>query len=515
MTEHEEPLPQAAQKRERHTLMAAALTNGPNELVDFLLPLWAGASLNLSGAAVGLLMAIEMVVSVAVRPLAGVLADRRERRNVAALGALLYAVSLFGYSVADGAAVAYPAATVGGAGGALLWVSVRAIVSERLAEDSAVFPRLFSHQETGSWVAFIAGMTLINVIDFAGVFQAGAAACVVAAGLLLTSPRRRPALTSADGGVAFGGLGVVGRRLRPMLLAVVLTMAAEAAIALLLLLHLQRELGLEVVQIGLVFLPGAIVMSAAAPYLHRYVVRYGRSRVLVFAALCSAVFAVGLAWAPNAFVIAALWILSGLSWAAVMPIQQAVVAEASGDSVGRGMGVYESGSLVGGLIGVLVAGSVYDRASWAIACLVAAVTLLAGAVVMPRAVRRLGVAEHPPSPPADPAPPSSEPDPPTQPPSPEPTKPSPSPRTQLLSLAGGFGVYAAVQVLLAFADLAWLLHLFTDDPLQVLNSTNRDFGRVAGFVYNATKVWAAILIIEAVWTCGRMLVARSRRRVAP
>ena len=58
-----------------------------------------------------------------------------------------------------------------------------------------------------------------------------------------------------------------------MLLAVVVTAAAESAIGLLLLLHLQRGLGLDVGPIALVFLPGGIVMSVLPPYLHRFVLR--------------------------------------------------------------------------------------------------------------------------------------------------------------------------------------------------------------------------------------------------
>ncbi|MET8311259.1 MFS transporter [Micromonospora sp. NPDC005173] len=93
-------------------------------------------------------------------------------------------------------------------------------------------------------------------------------------------------------------------------------------------------------------------------------VRYGCTRVLAFASLSSTAFAVGLAWAPNAHAIAALWILTGLAWAAVMPIQQAAIAEASGANIGRGMGIYESASLIGALLGTAVAGAVYDRANW-------------------------------------------------------------------------------------------------------------------------------------------------------
>ncbi|MGN9907634.1 MFS transporter [Phytohabitans sp. LJ34] len=502
-----------ARGREKRTLLAAALTNGPNELIDFVLPLWAGASLGMSGAAIGVLLAVEIAVSVIVRPIAGVLADRRERRNVAGVGALLYMVSCLGYAVGGDPLVAYGAAAVGGAGGALLWVSVRTIVSERLERDSGVFPRLFSAQETGSWVAFVAGMSLVGPLGFRAVFLACGAACAAAAALLLTAPPRQGGTPDTEGR-ATAGLRAVGRRLRPMLFAVAMTMMAEAAVALLLMLHLQRELDLEVIEVALVFLPGAIAMSAAAPYLHRYTVRFGRTRVLAAASLSSTAFVVGLAWAPNAYTIAALWILSGLAWAAVMPIQQAVVAEASGDKVGRGMGVYESASLIGAFVGTIAAGVVYDHASWVVACLAAATILLASTVVVPRAVRRLGVAEFPPPAPTSPAPDSAQPAAPAPiaDPSPEQARPEQtSARKRVIDLAGHLGLYAAAQVVLAFLDLSWIHHLFTDDPLEVLNGTNRELGDVAEFVYGATRVWAVILVIDVLWTLGTVLTRRQRR----
>ncbi|MEV0678805.1 MFS transporter [Actinosynnema sp. NPDC050436] len=519
-------------RRERLALWAATLGNGPTELVDFVLPLWAGLALGLGATEVGVLTAVEMAVSVLVRPVAGVLADRCERRGVAAVGALLYAVSCAGYAVAGSASVAYAAAAIGGAGGALLWVALRAVASERLEEDSGVFPRLLAAEETGSWVAFVAGLALLGVIGFAGVFWLCAAACLLAAGCLLAAPRR----PAPVGAAVSGGLGAVGRRLRPMLFAVAMTMAAEAAVSLLLLLHLQRGFGLEVVQIAYVFLPGAIAMSVAAGYLHRYVVRFGRSRVLMTASLGSCAFAVGLAWAPNPYVVAGLWVLSGLAWAAVMPVQQAVVAEASGDRVGRGMGVYESACLVGALVGSLVAGVLYDGANWVVACLVAGGMILAGAVVVPRAVRRLGVAEYPPPAVAD------------TPSTPGPAasgaevgsaalpqaqvgsaasprveaEPAASPREDAVpggkvrtkaelwrGLATNAALFAVTQAALAFADLSWVRDLLTRDLGAVLLGQVPREG-VAAFAYGAGRVWAIVLLVDLVWT-----VYKVRRTRAP
>ncbi|WP_308258411.1 MFS transporter [Saccharothrix obliqua] len=491
-------------RREGRTLWAAMLVNGPAELLDFVLPLWAGVALGLGSAEVGVLLAVEMAVSVVVRPVAGVLADRWERRTVAAAGALMYALSCVGYALAGNVSVAYVAAAVGGAGGALLWVSVRAIVSERLHEDSAVFPKLLTAEETGAWVAFVAGLTGLSLVGFTGLFWACAAACLVGAGFLLAAPRRDGDARRTAGAEA-AGLGAIGRRLRPVLFAVAMTMAAEAAVSLLLLLHLQRGFGLEVVQVAYVFLPGAIAMSLAAERLHRYVVRFGRSRVLVTASLASCVFAVSLAWAPNPYVIAALWVLSGLAWAAVVPIQQAVVAEASGAQAGRGMGVYESACLVGAMVGSLVAGALYDGANWSVACLVAGAMILAGAVVVPRAVRRLGVADVPPPAPEIPA--VEEVRTPERVPVAAPAKETEG--RPLVNLGRHAGLFAAVQAGLAFVDLSWVWDLLTRDLGTVLLGQVPREG-VGAFVYGAGRVWAVVLLVDVVWTGWRVLRDRAK-----
>ncbi|MFD9881155.1 MFS transporter [Streptomyces alboflavus] len=581
--------PRAPRRREERTLHAAAFTNGPNELFDFILPLWAGAALGLSATEVGILMAVEMALSVIARPIAGVLSDLFERRYVAATGAVLYAASAAGYALAQNAAAAYAAAAVGGVGGALLWVAVRAIISERLAEDSAVFPRLLASQETGSWVAFVAGMVLIGEIGFDGVFWACVGACLLAAALLLSAPRRQdpaavrgggaggaPGATGPQGAVAsegakgaagsaIAGLGAVGRRLRPMLLAVVVTMTAEAAISLLLLMHLQREFDLEVIQVAYVFLPGAIAMSVAAERLHGYVVRFGRTRILMCASFASAAFAAGLAWAPNPVVIAALWILSGLAWAAVIPIQQAVIAEASGEHTGRGMGVYESANLLGALIGALTAGMLYDGADWTVACLSAAALILAGAVVVPRAVRSLGVADVPPPPPPAPEAEVERAVEPEHGPEPEPehgpgpetasapearatpgTSPAdgaaprvksslakdsaaksaaaksvpvkeepPRSREQLLRELGRHAVvFTVVQVLLMLVGLSWLRDLVTQDTVDVLLHGGGQESGFARVVEDGGKIWVFVLVGHALWAgakCLAMTVGRGGR----
>ncbi|MCY1140882.1 MFS transporter [Actinoplanes sp. Pm04-4] len=524
-----------AKAREARTLLSAALANGPRELLDFLLPLWAGAALGASATEVGALVAAELAVSVVARPAAGWLADIRDRRWVAAAGALLYAASCLGYAFAGGLGVAFGAAAMGGVGGALLWVSVRAMAGERLADDSAVYPKLTAAEENGAWIAFVAGFAVLQAAGYRYVFLACAAACVVAAGALLSAPARAvPPAPPLPGSTL--------RRLRPMLLAVVITMTAEAAIGLLLLLHLQRRFDLEIVEIAYVFLPGAIAMALLPTWLHRFVLRHGRTRVLAAASVSSAVFAAALAWAPHPAVIAALWILSGVAWAAVIPIQQAVIAEASGAQVGRGMGAYEAAVLLGSLIGSLAAGALYDAGPWALACALSAAVILSGAVLVPWSVRAVGVPDFPPPPPpaaapaqevtapntqqAGPAPaqqtdsplaqqtgpaPATQADPPPPQGADSAFNPAPAPegepapeaeavrerrRSPYRKLAEHAALYTVAQIVLLILAESWLLELVRGSA-DALNGT-REGG--ASFLYGAGRIWTFILIIDVVWT---------------
>lgn len=137
-------------------------------------------------------------------------------------------------------------------------------------------------------------------------------------------------------------------------------------------------------------------MGILPPHLHGLVRRCGRTRMLALASVASAGFAASLAFAPNPVVIGVCWVLAGAAWAVVFPVQQAVIAEASGQlRLGRGLGWYESAALAGGLVGTVAAGYLYEFGSWQIACLAAAAVILTGAVVVPAAVRALGVAQYP------------------------------------------------------------------------------------------------------------------------
>lgn len=386
-----------APPRERQTLNGAILASGVDQAIQFVLPLFAGAVLGLPPWQTGMLVAVNALATFVVRPFAGVFVDRADRGVIAGAGAGVFAVGCGLYALATGLPLALIAAIMTGVAEAFLWVAIRAIIGERLPEDSGVFAKLVAAEETGGWVIMVPAIILLSAAGYQWMF-AGVAACCLAAALELFSLPRRDVPDDALAGAELSGMSLrgLGARLRPMLAAVVVTMTAETTISLLLILHLQRGFHLGVVQVAYVFLPGAVAMGLLPPHLHRLVVRFGRRRMLMLGSVASALFAVALVFAPNPPWIAALWVLSAVTWSCVIPVEQSVIAEAAGSThLGRGLGLYEAACLAGATIGSLAAGFLYESGSWLLACATCAVIIASGAVLIPAAVKRLGVTDRP------------------------------------------------------------------------------------------------------------------------
>lgn len=371
--------------RRRAIRTSATLLNGPVELLDFLVPLWAGAVLGLGAPAIGWLVAAELVVSVLVRPLAGHLADTRPRSRVAAVGAFTFGLSCLIYAGANTPAIAFVAAVVGGVAGPLFWISLRAIAAEYLADDSGSFAGLMSAEALGSWVFWGPAMVLLGAFGYSAVFIGLAVAAVAAGARLMLTPRE-PLIVRAE---VPGGMGGHARRLAPLMTLGGFATAAEAGVGLALLLQLQGA-GLEVWQIALVYLPGGIALTILPRLLHGVVQRWGRKPAYLAASLATAVSTAALALSPPVILVAALWIVVSASLALLYPLQKTLVTEASGRRVARGMSLQANADTIGAAVGVVVVGAIVDDGRWIPAFLACAVIMLGGAALVPWVIDRTG-----------------------------------------------------------------------------------------------------------------------------
>ncbi|WP_051836140.1 MFS transporter [Streptomyces sp. NRRL WC-3742] len=396
MSAHSADPGEIAERIGRTVRSAVALAGASAEVLDFLLPLWAGSALKAGPTAIGALIAVEAALSLLVRPLAGELADRLDPRRIAAVGAGLYAVSFAGYALAPSLPLAFAAAAVGGAGGALFWVSLDTWTGRHLSDaGSAAYGSLLAASGEGAFIGYLVAFSALDDGGYPLLFGLSSAACAIACVLLVAGARSGPRSANAGDVAAVSPSGEAAplRRLLPLMSATAVTAGAEAGLWMLLLLRLQRDLGLQPVQIAWVFAPGFAVFVLVPKYAHLVTDRLGRTRTMTVAFVASAVFAGALGAASGPVVIAVLWALAAACFSAQLPVEQATVAAAGGARVGRAMGLYESARLAGVLAGPVLMGAVYEWRGWGWACAVAAGAAAACATAAPFAVRVLRLPE--------------------------------------------------------------------------------------------------------------------------
>ncbi len=123
-------------------------------------------------------------------------------------------------------------------------------------------------------------------------------------------------------------------------------------------------------------------------------VRLGRARSLMVSLVTGAVFAIALAVVDSPLTVALVWTFCAACLAMAIPVEQSTVATASRGSLGRGLGLYEAGTLLGILVAAPVLGAVYGEFGFATASVSVAAILLAAAVLAPTTLRAVGVSDE-------------------------------------------------------------------------------------------------------------------------
>lgn len=350
-------IPGPGEPRPTPTLWAAAVGSGVVDLVDMLLPLWAGAGLALTGTGAGILTAMLPLGSLAGRPLAGRLVDDGHRAApligglfAGALGAALLAATSGPWLPGLGALVL-------GLGVGLVLIATMAVVADRSAGGAdAGFAELFAWESRGTLVALVVGVTLAASLGYPAAFWVTAAACLAACCLVaMRAPSR--GVVAAPGDTAGSARLVV----------VFITALAQSALMLVAMLRLQRHEGLDILIVSLILLPG-LVLFALAGSLFSGLTRGRRPAVALYVAyIVVGAGAVLMALWPTEWGIGAGWVLAAGAIAVAVPLQRAA-ATGSGHPLGQALGRYGMTVLAGSSAGAVAAGYAFTHLPWIVVC---------------------------------------------------------------------------------------------------------------------------------------------------
>ena len=370
--------------------LSVLLASLPFGMLIFGLPLIA-REMGASALAIGGLLAVYSLIVVAVQPIVGYGLDRFGRRPFLIAGLLGFAFSNAAFGLASGVGSLYVAQLAQGVGSGLLWLAVLAVVSDLAPDDcrGREYGRVEEMAFRGTLVGSLVGFALLWLLsrdDFAGgltliggwrvLFLGFTAATLFAAAIvwrgvpesLQRSGQHSGARPEAAPAVPRGRPVEIAEKwhlpgqLRILLGIVVLTAIATGIHNPILVKHLSDSVSADLFIIALAFLPAALVGAVLPSRLGGLSDRFGRRPPLIVALVVGGLAALAVPLVQSLWPLALLWAFEAAAFAAATPAEEALVVDlAGGERQGTAMGYYTAAAGLGGVIGPLMGGWLYDR----------------------------------------------------------------------------------------------------------------------------------------------------------
>ncbi len=395
----------------RSLRLSVFLTCFPFGMLLFGVPLIA-REMGAGPLAIGGLFSAYAAIVVISQPLIGRGLDRLGRRPFLLAGLLAYALSNLVFALASGVGGLYVAQVGQGVGSSLTWLAALSVVSDLAPVDGRgrEYGRIEEVGFRGTLVGSLVGFALLRllqgdrtgeVLTLAGgwrlLFLGYAAATLVAAVIVwrgipetLSQDSRVDQTPEAPEDQRASGRGAwrLPGQLWILMGIVVLTAVATALLGPVLMPYLFDNVSTSILGLALAFLPAAIAGSVLPSRLGGISDRIGRRPPIVAALAVAGLAAAAVPFVRSLWPLAVLWVLEAAAFAAATPAEEALVIDVA-DSAHQGsaLGYYTAAAALGGVIGPLVGGWIYDRFGAGEAFIATALLLVLGAVLILLLVR--------------------------------------------------------------------------------------------------------------------------------
>ncbi len=413
------PMDPTADRCLRRLRLSVLLTSLPFGMLVFGLPLIARA-LGASALAIGGLLSAYALIVVAVQPVIGYGLDRFGRRPFLIAGLLGYAVSNAVFGLASGVGSLFLAQVAQGVGSGLLWLAVLAIVSDLAPADcrGEEYGRVEEMAVRGALLGSVAGFGVLLLLSRGAIdgltlvdgwrllFFGFTVATLLAVAIVWrgvpeslersnTRPGKAP-VPPKDQPADSGGTWHVPGQLRVVIGIVVVVAIGSEILSPILVKYLSDNVSADLFVIALAFLPAALAGSVLPSRLGGLSDRFGRRLPLIIALLVGGLAALAVPMVRSLWPLALLWVFEAAAFAAAIPAAEALVIDLSGsERHGTALGYFTAAAGLGGVIGPLLGGWLYDRFAAAGAFGASALLLALGAVLILLFVREPSRAQTP------------------------------------------------------------------------------------------------------------------------
>ncbi|MEM7363458.1 MAG: MFS transporter [Pseudomonadota bacterium] len=360
----------------------------PLFFLNFVLPVQA-RDLGASAVEIGGLFTLFTISVLLIRPFVGIGLDRYGRRPFV-LGALTFYVVSYGlFAQAEGIIAMYIARFLQGIAAAFMILAVDTITADSTTEEtrSSQLGRNIESQTRGSIVGGTIGFTLIGampLIAWSLSFVIFAIAVLVALvlmwrGLPETLP---PEARDAAPHKLLDVEVVVSGPLQRLMLILLVSAFAGALVQPIYLIYLQDQFDLPMGVLAWAFLPSAFIFALLPSRLGKLDQRWGAVNLLCIGFLTAGITYLLLPFIDRFIGLVIVYTISAIGAAMSEPARKTLTVR-YGDkgAVGRTLGISELYAGIGGALGPLVGGLLYDTFNPSVAFLTNGVLMLSAALI--------------------------------------------------------------------------------------------------------------------------------------
>ena len=302
-------------------------------------------------------------MTVVLRPLVGSWLDRFGRRAFFIAGLAGYTLSMTVFAFSEQIWTILLARALQGVASSCLWLSAQAITADVAgdAERGQSFGGLGQSNSQGQILGTFIGFGVLTQLGMHTgwklLFLGFAAAAVLATVFAWRHLKEtRPAVSRSE-------IHPIRwtRNWNLLLLVTLVTGAAVAMLEPVMMIYLQERFTQDVPTLALAFLPAGLIWALLASRLGRLADRFGRKLLMVSGMATAALTSFLIPGLGSLALLAVLWALQALCYAAGDPAEQALVADLTGgDQRGRAYGYYAMAAGIGATFGPLAGGWLYQ-----------------------------------------------------------------------------------------------------------------------------------------------------------
>lgn len=361
----------------------------PFGILGFVLPIY-GKEMGASALEIGAFFSAFSVIPVIVRPFLGRALDRWGRRPFLLLGLAGYVGAMIMFCFANTVLLLTMGRFIQGIGSAFLWISAYTMIAD-IAEASGRghdFGAIDEAANRGGLIGTTAGFIIIFFLTNAGydlqkiwllLFAAYTLPAIVSFWIGWRGvTETRPVTTSAPiRSLPFS------KQLLALMTIVFITGASGAMVWPLLMIFLQDILSADIGALALAYIPAALIGSFLPSRMGRIADRLGRKIPMMLGLMIGAIASSIIPHLHSVLALSALWTVETLGYVTSLPAERAFVADIAGEDVrGTSYGLYTFAFFLGGVVGPLAGGWLYDTIGHASPFYLNSVFLLLGSLLV-------------------------------------------------------------------------------------------------------------------------------------